>query len=175
MFSPLKSFLLNGNPILLVRSSSSRRQCGSSTIFFQILDIFKYRIGLGQDWVVDLSIRPIPDPCLVSGQIELVCASLLGVSGRVLGKKTWIVPNPWIVVGQNGLYPPVVLVGSGQVGFFRAGRAGRPKSGLLEMSIGRSCRHSPAPPLGQLHGHQCKLRRVRGRAPGLERAPQGPR
>jgi hypothetical protein len=78
--------------------------------------------------------RPIPDSYLVSGWVKSACASLLGVSGqdfsefgRVLGKKSWSVPNPWIVVGQKLWHVQAHCID--RVGFFRTGRVGLVESG----------------------------------------------
>lgn len=79
--------------------------------------------------------RPLPGLCLVSGQGVLARASLLGMSGRVFrvglgffgfgssffgsGHKSWLLPDPWIVVGQKyGHYSLVALIESSRVGFF---------------------------------------------------------
>jgi hypothetical protein len=92
-------------------------------------------------------LRPVPDPCLVSGQVGSARASLFDVSGRVFSSwvrffgfgSGWVgfwVKNhdPYLARGllwvkNYGLYPPVALVGLGRVGPGFFGRVGLVGSG----------------------------------------------
>jgi hypothetical protein len=86
------------------------------------VDLFKVGFGSGQGWVVGHLARPAPDPCIVSGQVGLACASLLDALGRgflALSKKPWPVPDPWIVAGQKLWH--VLVHRIDRVGFFSGG------------------------------------------------------